>query len=267
VLRLVTDHASDQNAYGRTLAHLSGELDGGSSAEAVQAVLRQLRQETRGILIKNQELEHRLARSKKEVEKLRRDLEDVRRDALTDPLTGIANRKLFDQRLREACAAALEDGGSTALVMCDIDHFKAFNDRFGHRVGDEVLKLVARHLRDHVKGRDTPARYGGEEFALILPATTLDGAAALAEQIRKGLAGHRLTSRKSEMRYGNCTISLGIAVYRLGERLDDLLLRADRALYLAKDRGRNRVCTEADLPNTVAFDAPAFAHDEAAGDA
>jgi diguanylate cyclase len=142
--------------------------------------------------------------------------------------------------------------------MADIDHFKAFNDRFGHRVGDEVLKLVARHLRNHVKGRDTPARYGGEEFALILPATTLEGAGVLADQIRKSLAEHSLTSRKTDLRYGKVTLSLGIAVYRLGERLDDLLQRADRALYLAKQQGRNRVCTEAGLPEDDTGELPAF---------
>ncbi len=258
VLSLLSDYGADQSAYGRKLAQMSGALDGGSTAATVQTVLRQLRQETRAILVKNQELEHRLSRSKREIEQLRRDLETVRRDALTDPLTGIANRKQFDQRLREACAAALEDGGAVALVMADIDHFKAFNDRFGHRVGDEVLKLVARHLRNHVKGRDTPARYGGEEFALILPATTLDGASVLADQIRKSLAEHSLTSRKTDLRYGKVTLSLGIAVYRLGERLDDLLQRADRALYLAKQQGRNRVCTEAQLPADDPSEVPAF---------
>ncbi|WP_169816591.1 GGDEF domain-containing protein [Rhodovibrio salinarum] len=258
VLRLLGDFDADQTAYGHKLAQMSGALEGGSTAETVQAVLRQLRQETRAILVKNQELEHRLARSKREIEQLRQNLESVRRDALTDPLTGIANRKQFDQRLREACAAALEDGGAVALVMVDIDHFKAFNDRFGHRVGDEVLKLVARHLRNQVKGRDTPARYGGEEFALILPSTTLAGAGVLAEQIRKSLAEHSLTSRKTDLRYGKVTLSLGIAVYQLGERLDDLLQRADRALYLAKDKGRNRVCTEADLPADAQAEVPAF---------
>ena len=258
VLSLLGDFGADQNAYGRKLAQMSGALDGGSTAATVQAVLRQLRQETRAILVKNQELEHRLGRSKREIQQLRQDLENVRRDALTDPLTGIANRKQFDQRLREACAAALEDGGEVALVMADIDHFKAFNDRFGHRVGDEVLKLVARHLRNHVKGRDTPARYGGEEFALILPATTLEGAGVLADQIRKSLAEHSLTSRKTDLRYGKVTLSLGIAVYRLGERLDDLLQRADRALYLAKQEGRNRVCTEAQLPDDESAEVPAF---------
>jgi diguanylate cyclase len=258
ILELLGDHDADQSAFGRKLAQMSGALDGGSTAETVQQVLRQLRQETRAILVKNQELEYRLNRSKREIEQLRQDLETVRRDALTDPLTGIANRKQFDQRLREACAAALEDGTAVALVMADIDHFKAFNDRFGHRVGDEVLKLVARHLRDHVKGRDTPARYGGEEFTLILPATSLDGATVLAEQIRKSLAEHNLTSRQTDLRYGRVTLSSGIAVYRLGERLDDLLQRADRALYLAKQGGRNRVCTESQLPTGGEAEVPAF---------
>jgi diguanylate cyclase len=248
VLALIGQAGADTSAYGRRMADLSGELSGGHSLDEVQATVKQIVAETRGILIKNQELEHRLARSTREIKTLRRDLESVRRDALTDPLTGIANRKLFDQRLREACAGALETGGETCLVLLDIDHFKAFNDRYGHRVGDEVLKLVAKQMRDQVKGRDTPARYGGEEFALILPETSLVNAAKLADRIREALSGHTLTSRRSAMRYGRITLSAGVAAYRYGEPLEQLLQRADRALYRAKDQGRNRVAKETDLP-------------------
>jgi len=255
VLELLGEAGTQTSAYGRRMADLSGELSGEDSREQVQATVKQIVSETRSILVQNQELEHRLARSTREVQELRRDLETVRRDALTDPLTGLANRKLLDQRLREACVAAMENGGQMCLVLADIDHFKAFNDRFGHRVGDEVLKLVAKQMRDQVKGRDTPARYGGEEFALVLPDTRLEDAATLADRIRAGLANHTLTSRKSAMRYGRITISAGIATYRYGEPMDQLLQRADRALYLAKNAGRNQIKRESELPDESADEA------------
>jgi diguanylate cyclase len=246
VLSLLSDYGADQSAYGRKLAQMSGALDGGSTAETVQGVLRQLRQETRAILVKNQELEHRLGRSKREIEQLRQDLETVRRDALTDPLTGIANRKQFDQRLREACAAALEDGGAVALVMADIDHFKAFNDTHGHLMGDQVLKLVAKVMRSELREADTVARWGGEEFALLLPATDLATGAHVCERVRTHLAGRRLTNRQTGQTVGRVTVSMGLAAYAYGEPLDTLLKRADTSLYAAKSAGRDRVTTEAE---------------------
>lgn len=244
VATLLGQAGEDTNSYGRALADLSGGLAEDHSLENVQSTVKALMRETRAILIKNRELEHRLDRSKREVTELRRDLETVRRDAVTDSLTGIANRKLFDQRLREGSAGAMENGSGLCLVLLDIDHFKAFNDRYGHHIGDEVLKLVAKHLCDYVKGRDTPARYGGEEFALILPDTRLDDAELLADRIRARLARHTLTSRKTDTRYGRVTISVGVAEYRYGEPMERLIQRADAALYAAKAAGRNRVCTE-----------------------
>lgn len=251
VVALLGQAGHDTTSYGRKLANLSGGLANDNSLENVQSTVDALMRETRAILIKNQELENRLDKSKREVTNLRRDLESVRRDALTDPLTGVANRKMFDQRLREGSAAAMESGSTLCLVLIDIDYFKEFNDRYGHHIGDEVLKLVARHLRDHVKGRDTPARYGGEEFALILPETTLEDAARLADRIRGQLASHTLTSRKTDTRYGRVTISVGVAAYRFGEPLERLLQRTDAALYAAKQTGRNRVCTEEQGPSAA----------------
>lgn len=251
VVKLLGEAGADTNAYGRRLADLSGDLAAGDSIAEVQTTVRSLIRETRGILIKNQELENRVERSTREITALRKDLASVRRDALTDPLTGAANRKLFDQRLRSGSAAAMENGGSLCLVLADIDHFKDFNDRFGHRVGDEVLKLVAQQLREQIKGRDTCARYGGEEFALILPDTNLDDALLLADRIREQLSARPLSNRQSNTHYGRITLSAGVALYRYGESLDQLVQRADMALYAAKHAGRNQVLAETALPNSA----------------
>lgn len=248
IVKFLGEAGADTSAYGRRLADLSGDLAAGDSIAEVQTTVRALIRETRGILVKNQELENRVARSGREIAALRKDLASVRRDALTDPLTGAANRKLFDQRLREGSAAAMESGSSLCLVLADIDHFKDFNDRFGHRVGDEVLKLVAQQLREQIKGRDTSARYGGEEFALVLPDTSLEDSVLLADRIRGQLSARDLTNRQSDTRYGRITLSAGVAQYRYGEPLDQLIQRADKALYAAKNAGRNRVVPETDLP-------------------
>jgi diguanylate cyclase len=249
IISVLGQAGKDTNAYGRKMADLSGALSDVDKLESVQATVRAMLQETRAIMAKNQHLENRLEKSTREVSELRADLESVRRDAVTDALTGIANRKLFDQRLREAGAQAMEHGHEVRVVLADIDHFKQFNDRFGHHVGDEVLKLVAAHLRNQTKGRDTSARYGGEEFALILPETGLADAVTVIEKIRRQLSSHTLTSRKSDMRYGRITISAGVAQYRLRESLETLLKRADTALYAAKEAGRDKVMAESDLSN------------------
>src|SRR6185312_4397833 len=104
--------------------------------------------------------------------------------SMTDPLTNIANRKAFDEAVQAAIAAMVDDGEPVTVLLCDIDHFKTFNDTWGHQTGDQVLRLVANCLSENVKGRDTAARYGGEEFVVILPQTGLSGAVNLANQIR-----------------------------------------------------------------------------------
>ncbi len=144
-------------------------------------------------------------------------------------------------------AEALQERDDLCLLLMDIDHFKKFNDTFGHQVGDEVLKVVARTLKEGVKGRDTPARYGGEEFAVILPQTSLKNAVVVAEQIRTTLASRKLQNRKTGADYGFVTLSIGVSKYRFGESLEALIQRADEALYLGKNRGRNRVVEESEL--------------------
>jgi len=244
VLTLLGQAGRDTKDHGRRLAHLSGELADGDSVEHVQATMRKLLTEIRGVLAKNKRLEDRLSKSSAAISELRADLETVRRDAMTDGLTGIANRKKFNQCLQQAASDAEEGGTPLSLVLMDIDHFKAFNDRYGHQIGDEVLKLVAQALEQQIKGRDTAARYGGEEFALVLPETRLTDAVTVADGIRHRLASGKLTNKKGEGDFGKVTVSAGAAQYRAGESLDDLLRRADRALYAAKSAGRNCVCSE-----------------------
>ncbi len=241
----------DQSAYGEKLAGFSDRLADGGEAGDVADLVKGLLAETSEIIEKNQTLESRLGESSQEIDDLRQHLEEVQREAMTDGLTGIANRKSFDMRLSEAAAQATEQGESLCLLLTDIDHFKKFNDTYGHRVGDEVLRVVGRMLREGVKGRDTPARYGGEEFAVILPQTVLEDAVIVADQIRLKLASKELKNTKSGKSFGTVTLSIGVAQFRYGETLDDLIQRADAGLYQAKREGRNRVVDETALDAEV----------------
>jgi diguanylate cyclase (GGDEF)-like protein len=160
----------------------------------------------------------------------------VRSLTVTDELTGLHNRRFFESELRREVDRSRRFGRDVALVMVDVDHFKAYNDRFGHRAGDDALRRIARHLLDAVLRRvDAVSRYGGEEFVVLLAETDVEGARCVAERIRRSVEAS--TDFLSPI-----TISAGVTALR-GEASDpeELVLRADRALYGAKDQGRNRV--------------------------
>ncbi|WP_051432119.1 GGDEF domain-containing protein [Rhodovibrio salinarum] len=159
-------------------------------------------------------------------------------------MTGLANRRVFEYELRDACAQAMEVGAPVCVAVADIDHFKRVNDTHGHLLGDQVLKLVAKVMRTELRDSDMVARWGGEEFALLFPATELDTAREVCDRLRAAIARRRLTDRATGARVGPITLSLGLATYRYGEPLDTLLKRADTSLYAAKGAGRNRVMTE-----------------------
>lgn len=170
--------------------------------------------------------------------------EELLRRATTDALTGIGNRAAFDTRLELEFERALREGGPVALLMMDVDHFKKFNDTFGHQVGDRVLQRVAHALDENVRKVDFVARYGGEEFAVIAPRTSAARGAQLAERLRKSVADTSIPSDKGAL---SVTVSIGVAV--LNEVSDPprdapkLIKAADELLYRAKCNGRNRVET------------------------
>ena len=234
----------DAAQYGRTLDTFTEQLDGAQDGEAFGGVLSEIVTATRAMEQQNRDLEQKLESSSSEISRLREDLEEVRREAITDAMTGIFNRRLFDMRLREEASLAQENSQNLCLLMIDIDKFKVFNDTFGHLIGDLILKMLAHMLTDTIKGRDTAARYGGEEFAVILPETSLQNAVKVGEAIRTRIREKELKNRKSGENMGRVTVSIGVGSYLLGEDLPDLIARADAALYAAKHAGRDRVMTE-----------------------
>lgn len=227
--------------YNSTLSDVSTRLTGNESRGELQTILKSVTQDTRRMLEYNQRLERELDRSTMVMEELKRGLESVRREAFTDGLTGLANRKRFDGEIKRILTESLQTGATFSLLMIDIDHFKSFNDNFGHQVGDQVLRLVARTLINGVKGKDLTARYGGEEFAIVLPETNLSGAVAVANSLRKTVAGKDVVNRSTDEHLGRITLSAGVAEFSGAETVEDLIERADAALYTAKHNGRNQV--------------------------
>jgi diguanylate cyclase len=251
VLATLDRAGKDAGEYGRTLSAVTGEMGGMQSPAAVTKMVERLVGATQAMEVRTRSLESELQRSSEQVNDLKTQLDTVRKESRLDPLTALANRKTFDQELQSAIADARADGSSVALMMCDIDHFKRFNDTWGHQTGDQVLRLVANCLSENVKGRDTAARYGGEEFVVILRQTPLDGAAKLANQIRSNVENKKLVKKSTGDILGTITISIGVAQLRDDDTPEALVQRADRALYGAKNTGRNRVVTEVDLVRTA----------------
>ncbi len=168
--------------------------------------------------------------------------------AMTDGLTGIANRRCFDEALEREWRRTLREGSQISLLLLDIDRFKSFNDHYGHQVGDDCLRTVAAAVTGAVRSTDIAARYGGEEIAIILPNIDMEAAAEVAEKVRAAVEGLRFSHDGNPEGGGYITVSIGVAtaLARIGGTIrmpESLLLAADNALYKAKHEGRNRVAT------------------------
>lgn len=238
----IMDNIRDVTAeYSGTLQGVSQKISNASGKDEIAALMQDVMSETQKMIAHNQELEKHLDQSAEVMEGLKKELEQVRREAMTDGLTGLVNRKSFDERMTQIIEDSKESKKSFTLLFMDIDHFKPFNDNYGHQVGDQVLRLVAKTLIDGVKGRDTAARYGGEEFAIILPDTTIEGGRMVAESLRKAIGQKEVINRTTGQHLGRITISAGVAEYVAGESAMDILERVDSALYTAKHNGRNQV--------------------------
>ena len=237
------DDRQAATASGTTLAGIAAKLADKPTLAALHGVTAALTAETSSAGARAQALEQELSTAVARIGELERNLTAAEGHALTDPLTGVANRRRFDAVLKRAAARA-DPGKPLSLIMIDIDHFKRFNDTHGHIAGDLVLRLVAKLLVAGVRGADVVARYGGEEFAIIMPETTQDNACTVADQIRRKLSGATLTNTRTGANLGTATASFGVAQYQPGEPVTDLTARADAALYRAKASGRNQVQAE-----------------------
>jgi diguanylate cyclase len=242
------DAAMDSaHSYSTTLDQAGTSLKSDMSADDIRALAARLLDETRVMHETNKKLETKLQASREDISALQRDLDDVKRESLLDPLTKISNRKSFDECIELAVEHAQRTGENLSLLIIDIDNFKTFNDTFGHQTGDQVLRLVAMTLKSNIKGKDLAARYGGEEFVAVLPSTDIEGAMIVAENVRRAIHSKQLLKRSTNEKLGRVTASFGVAAYRRGDTVNSLIERADRCLYAAKRNGRNRAITEHEL--------------------
>jgi len=241
----ITKAQKSNEVYSLTLASASGELTE-ADAPQVKKVIANLAGATRKVQAENASLEKRLAESTAEVNRLKEHLEQVRRDATTDSLTNLANRKAFDDEAERALADAGESGERLILALLDIDHFKNFNDTWGHQTGDQVIRFVASVIGRVAAMPRFAGRYGGEEFAMLFPGEAAEQVHACLEEIRCEISSRMLKRRSTNEDLGTITISSGMAEWVKGEDLISLMERADGALYASKRNGRNKT-TRAEL--------------------
>lgn len=243
-LRALGVAARNTREYEDSLGLAEQQLSASSDDGGAGSILRSLIAATRQMAETNRSLTENLEASQAQVTELEECLKLVREETSKDALTGLTNRRRFDMVLNDAIQEASESGTPLSLLMADIDNFKPFNDTYGHLAGDAVLKYVAGCMRSIVKGQDEVARYGGEEFAIVLPDTSGENAAKVAEKIRSAVTNRELVKKSSGKSLGKVSVSIGVAEYQPPECAEAFVHRADSCLYAAKAAGRNRVCSE-----------------------
>lgn len=228
MVRTMHDETRD---FGRDLAESAAQFDAAGARPDPREIVRL----TAAMVQRAANAEERLASATREAETLRAELAEAQASARCDPLTGLANRRAFDEAF-----AAIDPAVPHCLALCDVDRFKRINDQFGHQVGDRVLSALARLLSQHCEGH-LVSRQGGEEFAVLMTGIGLAEARRLLDGARAAVAGRRLRDRDSDVPIGRVTFSAGIVALVPGETCEATLARADTLLYRAKDQGRDRI--------------------------
>ncbi|MBT5231600.1 MAG: GGDEF domain-containing protein [Methylococcales bacterium] len=226
--------------YTGVLDHCQESLSSTADTQILSDLVTNLIDETTAAKNSNEEMANSLNSMNRVVKSLKSDIKSLNNAAMVDALTNIANRRAFDTELASLTAKFATSNTLFSLLMIDIDHFKQFNDTFGHTVGDKVLKFVAKILTESVKGRDVVARYGGEEFAILLPKTNHENAMLVAQAICRTIEKKQFKQSKQAVKIGNITVSIGVSVVQTGCE-NCIIEHSDEALYKAKNNGRNQV--------------------------
>lgn len=249
VVQRLEEAGRNTAAYGEALAGASDKMHPDTDAVTLQTMVSALMEATDTMQRHSTALEQRLADTREEVTQLRSNLEVVREESLTDALTGIANRKHMDDALTRLVAHADQTGEPLSVAVYDIDHFKKFNDTWGHQTGDQIIRYVASCMTQCAGDHDLVARYGGEEFVMLLPDSNPETAFEIADKVRCMVESKRLLRRSTSEDLGNITISVGVAQHNAGDAAAAVIELADNRLYESKRAGRNRVTGE-DGPST-----------------
>ncbi|MCK5092737.1 MAG: GGDEF domain-containing protein [Gammaproteobacteria bacterium] len=246
-LKLLSTVDSSETSYNQKLQKGIETLSKNIDIDEIREVIGNVISETRRKLSSGKELRLKLKATNDELESLRDEVASIRNEVPIDPLTGSFGRNSFDKKIIEQCSLATESSNDLSLLMVDIDHLSRINEKFGHKIGDEVLKYVARLINDVVRGGDVVSRYGDEEFTIILPETALKGAKHVANNICKRLGEKPLARKSTGDSVGKVTVSIGVAQYKVNEVIEDFISRSEDALFTAKDKGRNCVIIDQEV--------------------
>jgi len=234
----------DMDNYDSALATCESQLHPTADVDTLSKLIATLIEETHKARSASQSTATLVKELNSEIESMRSVMAELNEENLVDALTGIGNRRAFDRALADSLTKSQRDQRQFCLLMIDIDHFKRFNDSYGHLAGDSVLRYVARRIKKGTKGQDFVCRYGGEEFSIILPNTDYHGGLVVAQAIADKVSKRILSAGKDSRPMGRVTLSVGVAISRLGDDAEILIGRADDCLYRAKAGGRNRVLGE-----------------------
>tara|TARA_R110001592_G_scaffold324870_3_gene604667 strand:+ start:74504 stop:75553 length:1050 start_codon:yes stop_codon:yes gene_type:complete len=232
------------HGYSESLEKLTHQVTSITQLSDLESLITKLVSEAHLRNKENEAFRTKIKEMSQEVEDLDKRLKRVAIDANTDALTGIYNRRAFNQKLAEALA---DKKKKLSIIMIDIDHFKRLNDTYGHLTGDKVLKFVATLIGKNIRGQDYLARFGGEEFVVILPDTPLENALCVANNIRSYLSKQKLYDSSNNEQLGRLTLSMGVSCRYSVDTAEKLIGRADKCLYMAKAQGRNKAICESIL--------------------
>jgi diguanylate cyclase len=258
IIDIMSKALSDQNdenrQYHQSIYKRSEKIERITHLDDLRKIRNAFEQEIKQLRsdIKNKQAmeKNRMKALDQEINLLSRELQKAKKEALTDALTGLSNRKAFDQFLAGLSNKGNLANGSFALLLLDIDDFKKINDTYGHQTGDNILVLIAGKCREIVRSNDFIGRYGGEEFAVILPSSSLRNGVKKGRQIKKAIsaARHKHTLNGADTGITlRITVSIGVSVFRGGDTPEMVIERADKALYAAKSAGKNRVVSETEI--------------------
>lgn len=236
--------AADTRAYSAALSRAGNTLQMEIDPKTIEKVVEVLRHNTAEIKAATVQFEKKLKTSEDKVQELSDKLAKAEADSLTDPLTSIANRRHFDKKIAEFISECKNSNEKLSLAILDIDHFKSINDRFGHTVGDQVLQVYAKLICKNLRKSDFVSRFGGEEFAVLMPGTDLYSAKGAQSKLLERLRNKSWLLENTGDRIEAITASIGISELCENDTSNSLISRADEALYIAKNSGRNMVVIE-----------------------